>query len=48
MANDFVGVWLPRNIDSTVSVSYNGKIAEAPIYTYAESNTCLTPAPQLN
>jgi hypothetical protein len=48
MANGFVGVWLPRNISGTVSVSYNGKIAHAPISTYAESNTCLTPAPQLN
>ncbi|HOU00700.1 MAG TPA: CueP family metal-binding protein [Anaerolineaceae bacterium] len=48
MANGFVGVWLPRKIDGTVSVSYNGKVAQAPISTYAGSNTCLTTALQLN
>lgn len=48
MANGFVGVWLPRNIDGTVNVSYNGKVAQAPISTYAGSNTCLTTALQLN
>ncbi|MCC6146462.1 MAG: CueP family metal-binding protein [Anaerolineaceae bacterium] len=48
MANGFAGVWLPRNIDGTVSVSYNGKAAQAPISTYAGSNTCLTTALQLN
>lgn len=47
MANGFVGVWLPRNIDGTVNVSYDGKVAQAPISTYAGSNTCLT-ALQLN
>jgi hypothetical protein len=48
MANGFVGVWLPRNIDGFVSVSYDGKVAQAPISTYAGSNTCLTTALQLN
>lgn len=42
MANGFVGVWLPRNIDGTVSVNYKGKVAQAQISTYAGSNTCLT------
>ncbi|OJX47105.1 MAG: hypothetical protein BGO78_16625 [Chloroflexi bacterium 44-23] len=48
MANGFVGVWLPRNIDGTVTVSYNGLVAEAPITTFAGSNTCLTTPLQLN
>jgi hypothetical protein len=42
MANGFIGVWLPRNFDGNVSVSYDGKVAQAPISTYAGSNTCLT------
>lgn len=48
MANGFVGVWLPRNIDGTVTVSYNGLVAQAPITTFAGSNTCLTTPLQLN
>ncbi len=48
MANGFAGVWLPRNINATVSVSYNGKSSQAPISTYAGSDTCLTTPLQLN
>jgi len=48
MANGFIGVWLPRNFDGNVNVSYDGKVAQAPISTYAGSNTCLTTALQLN
>ena len=48
MANGFVGVWLPRNIDGTVTVSYNDLVAQAPIKTFAGSNTCLTTPLQLN
>lgn len=48
MENGFVGVWLPRNIDATVTVSYNGLVASAPISTYADSETCLTTPLQLN
>jgi hypothetical protein len=48
MANGFVGVWLPRNIDGTVRVSFDGKVAQTQISTYAGSNTCLTTALQLN
>ena len=48
MANGFVGVWLPRNIDGTVTVRYNGLVAQAPISTFAGSNTCLTTPLQLN
>jgi hypothetical protein len=48
MANGFVGVWLPSNIEGTVTVSYNGLIAQAPITTFAGSDTCLTTPLQLN
>jgi hypothetical protein len=48
MANGFVGVWLPRNIDGTVTVRYNGLVAQAPISTFPGSNTCLTTPLQLN
>lgn len=48
MANGFIGVWLPKNIDATVTVSYNGLTAQAPISTYADSETCLTTPLQLN
>ena len=42
MENGFVGVWLPRNIEGTVTVLYNGLTAQASISTYAGSDTCLT------
>lgn len=48
MANGFVSVWLPRNIDGTVTVSYNGLVAQSPIKTFAGSDTCLTTPLQLN
>ena len=40
--NGFVGVWLPRNMEGTIAVSYNGKTAEYPIKTMEDSQTCLT------
>jgi hypothetical protein len=48
MANGFVGVWLPRNIDGTVTVSYNDLVAQTPINTYAGRDTCMTTPLQLN
>jgi len=39
---------LPRNINGTVTVSYNNLVAQAPITTFAGSNTCLTSPLQLN
>lgn len=48
MENGFVGVWLPRNMDGTVTVSYNGLVAQAPISTYQGSDTCLTTPLKLN
>lgn len=48
MENGFVGVWLPRDIEGTVTVLYNGLTAQAPITTFAGSDTCLTTPLQLN
>lgn len=41
-ANGFVGIWLPRDMEGTLEVSYQGKIASAPIATHQSSQTCLT------
>jgi len=48
MENGFVGVWLPRDINATLTVSYNGLVAQAPIRTYSGSDTCLTTPLRLN
>lgn len=40
--NGFVGFWLPRDIDGTIKVSYDGKSVEAPFATKADSPTCVT------
>ena len=48
MDNGFIGVWLPRNMNLNLAVTYNGKVASAPISTFAESETCLTTPLKLN
>jgi len=45
MENGFVGVWLPRNMNATVEVLYNGLTAQTAFTTFSESNTCLTTLP---
>lgn len=40
--NGFVGVWLPRGIDATLEVAYDGARATTPISTGADDPTCLT------
>jgi len=47
MENGFIGVWLPRNMQAELRVSYAGKSASAPISTYTDSDTCLTTALKL-
>ncbi|HSM25919.1 MAG TPA: copper-binding periplasmic metallochaperone CueP [Anaerolineaceae bacterium] len=42
MENGFVGVWLPRNMNATIQVLYNGLTAQTTFTTFSESNTCLT------
>lgn len=46
-ANGFVGIWLPRDIEGTIEVSYQEKKATAPIATHTSSQTCLTTLPLL-
>lgn len=40
--NGFVGFWLPRDIEATVEVSYDGRSATSQIGTGPEDPTCLT------
>ncbi len=40
--NGFIGVWLPRNIEGTLEVTYQGLTATSPFATHAESQTCMT------
>ncbi len=35
--NGFIGVWLPRNMEGTLEVSYNGKTASHAIATSDDS-----------
>lgn len=48
MDNGFIGVWLPRDVNLSLTATYNGKVASAPISTFAESETCLTTPLKLN
>ncbi|MGS8594000.1 CueP family metal-binding protein, partial [Salmonella enterica subsp. enterica serovar Infantis] len=43
--NGFIGVWLPRNMEGTLEVSYNGQTASHAIATRDDSQTCLTELP---
>ena len=40
--NGFVGLWLPRDIEGTLRVTYDGRTGETEIATDAEAPTCLT------
>ncbi len=40
--NGFFGIWLPRGVDGTITVTLGGKTASTAISTYADSATCLT------
>ncbi|CNH43708.1 copper-binding periplasmic metallochaperone CueP [Yersinia pekkanenii] len=40
--NGFIGVWLPRNTEGTIEVSYQGVKGRSPFATHAESQTCMT------
>lgn len=48
MKNGFIGVWLPKNIEATIFVSYGAKTASAVITTFDDSDTCLTTPLQLS
>lgn len=40
--NGFVGLWLPREMNGTLTVTHDGASVESPISTTADSATCLT------
>lgn len=40
--NGFLGLWLPRNIDATLTVQHDGRSASGPISTRGGDATCLT------
>jgi len=44
-ANGFAGMWLPKDIEATLVVTYDGKSATAAIGTGADDPTCLTTLP---
>lgn len=41
-ANGFAGIWLPRDITATLTVSHAGEAVSTPIATGADDPTCLT------
>lgn len=41
-SNGFFGIWLPRNLEGTITVSHNGLSSSTEITTYSSSDTCLT------
>lgn len=41
-ANGFVGFWLPRDIEGTLEVVYDGKVGRTEISTGKDAPTCLT------
>ena len=42
LRNGFFEIWLPRNIEGTILVNYNGLSSETTISTYSGDLTCLT------
>lgn len=40
--NGFLGFWLPRDIDATITLEYEGKSVTAPLSTSADDPTCVT------
>lgn len=40
--NGFVGFWLPRDIDGTLEVAYDGRVGRTEISTDQDAPTCLT------
>lgn len=40
--NGFIEVWLPKETEITITINYNGKIAEEKISTFEGDRTCIT------
>ncbi|PXW90053.1 hypothetical protein DES38_10865 [Streptohalobacillus salinus] len=41
-ANGFIDVWLPRDKDYQITVTYNDKVVHSTFSTFKEDNTCIT------
>ncbi len=44
-SNGFIDLWLPRNKDYQITISYNGKTATTEFATFKDDNTCITTLP---
>ena len=42
MNSGFIGIWLPRDIEATLTIKYNGLSVSQSIGTFAKSDTCIT------
>ncbi|HLS00495.1 MAG TPA: CueP family metal-binding protein, partial [Beutenbergiaceae bacterium] len=40
--NGFIGLWLPRDVDATLTITHGEAVASAPISTRADCPTCIT------
>lgn len=40
--NGFIDLWLPRDQNFDVKISYNGKTVESTLSTFEGDNTCIT------
>lgn len=41
-SNGFFGIWLPRDIDGTITIEHDGNVIEDEIQTFSDSGTCFT------
>lgn len=41
-SNGFFGIWLPRNLDGTITIEHEGNEVDGDIQTFTNSSTCLT------
>ena len=42
MANGFIELWLPRDIEVSISLAARGKLVDGTIGTFTDSRTCIT------
>lgn len=42
MNSGFIGIWLPRDIEATMTIKYNGLSVSQSIGTFVKSDTCIT------
>ncbi len=47
MDSGFIGLWLPKDIEGTINIEYNDLSVESSIFTFDQSDTCITTPLQL-